>query len=161
MGTLETELAPHVGALNDYPRIYADANVPAGVLSYMRERLGWDVLAVVEHDDLRRARDEEHYRVARQLRRTLVSLDRDFVDEERFPLADSGGVIVLSAPNERGLAKLLLKVDRAYFRPRGRGGSAETPVPLLGQKIEVHPDWVDPSRPRSRRRRRRKAPFGI
>ena len=154
MGTLETELAPHVEALTGRPRIYADANVPAGVLSYMRERLGWDVLAVVEHDDLRRARDEEHYRVARQLRRTLVSLDRDFVDEARFPIADSGGVIVLSAPDERGLAKLLLKVDRAYFRSRGGGRGAETEGPLLGQKIEVHPDWSDPTRPPSRRRRK-------
>ena len=151
MGTLETELAPHVDALTGHPRIYADANVPAGILRYMRERLGWDVLAVVEDDDLRRARDEEHYRVARQLRRTLVSLDRDFVDETRFPLADSGGVIVLSAPDEQGLAKLLLKVDRAYFRPRGHGD--ETAVPLLGQKIEVHPDWSDPARPPTRRRR--------
>ena len=50
----------------------------------MRERLGWDVLFVVEHDDLRRARDIEHYRLARQLGRTLVTLDRDYIDDRSF-----------------------------------------------------------------------------
>ena len=33
--------------------------------------LKWDVLFVMDHPDLRRARDIEHYRLARQLRRTL------------------------------------------------------------------------------------------
>ena len=55
MGTLSTELAPHVERLAN-PRVYADANVPAGIVTFMRERLQWDVLAVIEHDDLRRAR---------------------------------------------------------------------------------------------------------
>ena len=36
------------------PRVYADANIPAGVVGYMRARLGWDVLFVIEHADLRR-----------------------------------------------------------------------------------------------------------
>ena len=67
MGTLSSELAPHVERLTARPRIYADANVPAGLIAYMRDHLQWDVLFVLEHDDLRRARDIEHYRLARQL----------------------------------------------------------------------------------------------
>ena len=46
--------------------MYIDANVPVGLVRFMRRHLGWDVLFVMEHDELRRARDEEHYRYVRQ-----------------------------------------------------------------------------------------------
>ena len=59
---------------------------------------------MIEHDDLRRARDIEHYRLARQLRRTLVTLDRDYLDDRRFPPAESGGVLVILRADERRLA---------------------------------------------------------
>ena len=55
MGTLSTELAPHAQRLSSRPRIYADANVPAGIVAHMRLRLHWDVLFVLEEADLRRA----------------------------------------------------------------------------------------------------------
>ena len=57
MGTLSSELAPHAERLVPRPRIYADANVPAGLVAYMRVHLHWDVLFVLEQDDLRRAPD--------------------------------------------------------------------------------------------------------
>ena len=94
---------------NTPPRIYADANMPNGVVSFMRTRLGWDVFFVMEHDELRRARDTEHYRLARQLARTLVTLDRDYEDDRRFPPAEGAGVIVFSAPDERRLCRLLTR----------------------------------------------------
>ena len=72
--------------------------------------LHWDVLFVLEEDDLRRAPDVKHYRLAQQLRRTLVTLDRDYLDDRRFPPAESGGVLVDQAPDERQLSALL---DRA------------------------------------------------
>ena len=50
MGTLATELAPHAEQLSPRPRIYADANVPAGLVGYMRRHLQWDVLFVLEED---------------------------------------------------------------------------------------------------------------
>src|SRR3970282_1607229 len=62
MGTLGSELGPHAGRISGQPRLYVDANVPAGLVAFMRTRLRWDVLFVLEHDDLRRARDGEHYR---------------------------------------------------------------------------------------------------
>ena len=80
MGTLWSELASVADDVAEGPRVYADANVPAGLVSYMRTTLGWDVLFVIEHADLRRARDIEHFRLARQLRRTLVTLDRPILD---------------------------------------------------------------------------------
>jgi hypothetical protein len=61
MGTLASELRPIAEELSGAPRVYVDANMPAGVVSFMRRDLGWDVLFVMEHDDLRRARDIVHY----------------------------------------------------------------------------------------------------
>ncbi len=136
MGTLSTELAPHADRLSPHPRVYADANVPAGLVAHMRHRLGWDVLFVLEERDLRRASDLRHYRLAQQLRRTLVTLDRDYLDDKRFPPQEGSGVVVLSAPNERALRALLTRVGRAIFATE-RGEA----VPLKGRKLHVHPDW--------------------
>ena len=86
--------------LTDAPRVYCDANLPAGLIRFMRERLGWDVLFVLEEPRLRRASDIEHFRLAAQLRRTLLTLDRDYLDDARFPPAEGCGVLVLSAPDE-------------------------------------------------------------
>ena len=63
MGTLASELGAHAARIAGVPRIYVDANVPAGLVTFMRGTLRWDVLFVIEHDDLRRARDGEHYRL--------------------------------------------------------------------------------------------------
>ncbi len=57
MGTLATELASEAARRGSGLRIYVDANVPAGMVGVMRRQLGWDVLFVMEHAELRRARD--------------------------------------------------------------------------------------------------------
>src|SRR5919109_1946237 len=107
MRTLSSELTSYVAESAPAPRIYADANIPNGVVDYMRGALRWDVLFVLEHDDLRRASDAQHYRLARQLGRTLVTLDRDYMDDRRFPPDQGAGLIVFSAPDERWLRKLM------------------------------------------------------
>ena len=120
------------------PRIYADANVPAGLVEYMRARLDWDVLFVLEEHELRRAPDVKHYRLAQQLRRTLVTMDRDYLDDRRFPPEESGGVLVISAPGAPELLALLKRVDRTLFR----AVAVDPPVlPLEGRKLQVHTDW--------------------
>ena len=142
MGTLSTELAPHAERLSPRPRIYADANVPAGLVAYMRERLDWDVLFVIEDEGLRRAPDVRHYRLAQQLRRTLITMDRDYLDDRRFPPAEGGGVLVINAPDERLLAALLGRIDRALFRQQDEGGDAlSVALPLAGRKMQAHTDW--------------------
>jgi hypothetical protein len=135
MGTLSSELGPVAEAVTDRPRLYADANVPAGLVSFMRDRLRWDVLFVMEHPDLRRARDREHFRLARQLRRTLVTLDRDYLDDRAFPPAEGSGVLVIAAPDERGLSALLTRIDADLFAPPAG------PLPLDGRKLHAHSDW--------------------
>jgi hypothetical protein len=139
MGTLSSELAPHAERLTARPRIYADANMPAGIVAHMRTRLKWDVLFVIEEDDLRRAPDEKHYQLAQQLCRTLVTMDRDYLDDRRFPPLEGAGVLVVQAPDERQLSSLLDRVHRVLFHP----DPAEDPValPLAGRKLQVHSDW--------------------
>lgn len=135
MGTLSSELGPLVEQVADQPRVYADANMPNGVVAFMRAKLGWDVLFVMEHDDLRRARDIEHFRLARQLGRTLVTLDRDYLDDRAFPAEEGAGVIVFCVPDERWLRKLLTRMDRDLFR-----ASDARPLPLERRKVEWHID---------------------
>jgi hypothetical protein len=139
MGTLSSELAPHAERLTARPRIYADANVPAGIVAHMRTRLRWDVLYVLEEDDLRRAPDERHYELARQLCRTLVTMDRDYLDDRRFPPEACGGVLVVQAPNERLLSSLLDRVHRMLFHPDA--AADPVPLPLAGRKLQVNTDW--------------------
>jgi len=131
MGTLSSELNPLAARLVEAPRIYADANMPSGVVTFMRTRLRWDVLFVLEHDDLRRARDTEHYRLARQLGRTIVTLDRDYIDDRLFPPADGAGVIVFWAPDEQRLRALLKDADQTLFRAEGAPS-----LPLEGRKLQ-------------------------
>ena len=138
MGTLWSELGPVAESVTDRPRVYADANVPAGIITFMREKLRWDVLCVMDHPDLRRARDTEHYRLARQLRRTLITLDRDYLDDRKFPPAQGSGVLVIAAPDERGLAKLLTRLDAHLF--------ASDTLPLDGRKLHAHSDWAAPQK---------------
>jgi hypothetical protein len=134
MGTLWFELGPIAESAADRPRVYVDANVPAGVVAFMRDTLRWDVLFVMEQPDLRRARDIEHYRLARQLRRTLVTMDRDYLDDRKFPPALGSGVLVIAAPDERGLAALLARLDAHLF--------AAHLLPLDGRKLHAHSDWT-------------------
>src|SRR5215510_7908992 len=139
MGTLFEELAPHAERLVPQPRIYADANVPAGLVAYMRERLHWDVLFVLEEADLRRAPDVKHYQLAQQLRRTLVTLDRDYLDDRRFPPGDCAGLVVINAPNERELTALLDRIDRQLFHVESSDDTAA--LPLAGRKLQLNTDW--------------------
>jgi len=134
MGSLSSELATHAERLTARPRIYADANVPAGIVAHMRTHLQWDVLFVLEADDLRRAPDTRHYQLAEQLRRTLVTMDRDYLDDRRFPPAQGGGVLVINAPDETQLASLLDRVDRRLFQ-------GEEGLPLAHRKLQINSDW--------------------
>lgn len=136
MGTLASELAPHAERIAK-PRVYVDANVPAGLVAHMRRALDWDVLFVMEEPDLRRASDLRHFQLAQQLRRTLVTLDRDYLDDRRFPPDESAGILVVSAPDDRQFSALLTRVHRVLFDPDG----ARPALPLERRKLEVHTDW--------------------
>jgi hypothetical protein len=139
VGTLSSELAPHAERLSPHPRIYADANVPAGLVHHMRHRLQWDVLFVLEEEELRRAPDIRHYRLAHDLRRTLVTMDRDYLDDRRFPPGETSGVLVIHAPDELQLTKLVDRIDRSLFHPNPEGTAV---IPVDGRKLHLHSDWT-------------------
>ena len=145
MGTFASELGGRAAQIAGQPRVYVDANIPAGLVGFMRRSLSWDVLFVLEHEDLRRARDDEHYRLARQLRRTLITLDRDYLDDRLFPPSESGGVLVLTAPTENGLLALLKRLDKEMLRTPAGADSGDTmfdeTLPLAGRKLHLHVDW--------------------
>jgi hypothetical protein len=104
--------------------------------------------------------------MARQLCRTLITLDHDYFDDAAFPPGGCGGVIVVSAPDEHAMAKVLGRVDRFVFGRRKGASAAEPavdPLPLRGQKLHAHADWGLPPVPakmtsQARRRRRRSRP---
>jgi predicted nuclease of predicted toxin-antitoxin system len=141
--SLSSELAALAERRAERPRVYADANLPAGIVEFMRERLKWDVFFVMEHDELRRATDDEHFRRARDMRRTLVSLDHDYLDDRRFPPPQTAGILILNAPNERLLARLLSRLDQQLFRARSGpdAGAAAAVLPLDRRKLDAHLDW--------------------
>lgn len=134
MGTLWSELTP-LAAGTGRPRVYADANVPVGLVRFMRTALDWDVLAVIEQPDLRRARDDEHFRLARQVGRTLITLDHDYLDDRRFPPDRGAGVLVLQAPAAGAFEHLLRRLDTGLFR------ASPSALPLEGRKLHAHVDW--------------------
>lgn len=138
MGTLASELAPHADRLSPRPRVYADANVPASLVAHMRDALDWDVLFVLEDAALRRAPDLTHFRLAQQMRRTLITLDRDYLDDRRFPPSESAGVIVIHAPDDRQYLALVARIDRHLF---DQGHVTRPALPLEGQKLQLHTDW--------------------
>lgn len=140
MRTLASELGAHYDQDVTAPRVYVDANVPLRLVNLMRQRLGWDTFAVIEHEDLRRATDLRHFRLARQMRRTLISLDRDYLDDKRFPREESGGLVVISAPNERAFVRLLQGLARDWRSSPARLGAQESAaLPLLGAKLHLQP----------------------
>ena len=69
---------------------------------------------------------------------TLISLDRYYLDDRRYPPAESSGVLIINAPNERELTGLLTRVDRALFQVPESGSA---PLPLEGRKLQVFSDW--------------------
>jgi uncharacterized protein DUF5615 len=149
MGSLASGLRPVAARLSAAPRVYVDANVPWGAVAFMREVLRWDALFVVEEPDLRRARDRAHFQRAVDLGRTLITLDHDFADPQRFPPGEGPGVVICTAPDEAALKRLLQHLDRTVLRLAPDGE-----LPLRGRTIELTLDVLCPKAPARRRRSR-------
>jgi hypothetical protein len=66
-------------------------------------------------------------------------MDRDYLDDRRFPPGESGGVLVVQAPDERQLSALLDRLDRMMFQQDDADETAA--LPLVGRKLQVNTDW--------------------
>lgn len=74
------------------PRFYADENFPTIATEILRRR-GADALTVQEAGR-RRHPDENHTAEALRLGRVLITCDRDYLDERRFPLIHCPAIII-------------------------------------------------------------------
>jgi hypothetical protein len=50
-------------------------------------------------------------------------------------------VLVIHAPNERELARLLARVDRVLFKTGSDAGVLGPTLPLEGRKLQANTDW--------------------
>ena len=93
-------------------RIYADKNIERSVVEDLR-KAGMDVLWVGEETLLSNQTDDLfHYEEARKRQSYLLTHDKDFWDDLKYPLHRSPGVIILSHTPEPGLGALLVRLLR-------------------------------------------------
>jgi hypothetical protein len=69
-------------------------------------------------------------------------MDRDYLDDRRFPPDVGSGVLVINAPDQNQLTLLLERIDRTLFGSSGTNATAESvALPLAGRKLQVNSDW--------------------
>ncbi|MBW2739898.1 MAG: DUF5615 family PIN-like protein [Deltaproteobacteria bacterium] len=79
-------------------RFLVDENVPEDLISVLRER-GYNTKAVTECE-LKGRDDKEIFGLARKENRVLVTQDKDFLNDKRFPIQRNPGLAVLPAYSE-------------------------------------------------------------
>lgn len=92
------------------PRIYADMDVPKYLIDYARDKLKWDIFCVRENDELMEQHDYYHFERAKQLKRILLSFDDAFLNNRRFKLLETDGIIVFSNPGKSQLDSLIILI---------------------------------------------------
>jgi len=80
-------------------RLLADANLPSGLVGVLRKR-GIEVRAAQELR-MHRLPDEQILQQAAKRGLFLITLDRDFWSDDRFPLQSSGRLVFVDARDER------------------------------------------------------------
>jgi hypothetical protein len=135
-------------------RIYADNNVSQDVVELLRQS-GMNVLWVAEEPELRRHRDDKfHYGQAGKLGRYLLTSDRDFWDDRKFPLLQSPGLILLDSddPQTAKYLPVILKKIIVEYNPTANPlylGRTKTKLSSEGIVIKIiDPDTSKPSRDR-------------
>ncbi len=94
-------------------RFYADADVPAQVVAYLRQR-GHKCITAAEMGFERRD-DAFHYAYAKRQRRILLTLDKDFLNLRKYPLQRHPGIIVVE-PGVLGGPKAIQEILRRLFQ---------------------------------------------
>jgi predicted nuclease of predicted toxin-antitoxin system len=80
-------------------KLCADANVPREIIAELR-RAGIPVVAASE-EGLAKRSDEEILAWTKRIGRVLLTLDRDFWDDRKFPLRKSPGIIFIDVKSEK------------------------------------------------------------
>ncbi|HPA45850.1 MAG TPA: DUF5615 family PIN-like protein [Thermodesulfobacteriota bacterium] len=79
-------------------RFLIDENIPAKVCAFLRKKKF--NLQTLQEADLNGRDDEAIFQYAKQKDRILITRDRHFLNERRFPLQNSPGVAILSCPSD-------------------------------------------------------------
>lgn len=114
-------------------RFYADNNIAQEIVGHLRASR-MDVLWVAEDPKLLRQKDDSfHYRKAGELRRYLLTNDLDFWNDQKFPLKDCPGLVLLTTA-DNSLAKYLPVLLRKFIKDYN---PLSEPLYLNGVKIKV------------------------
>ncbi len=99
-------------------RFYIDHDVD-GVVVEMLRWLKYDV-ETAKDIGAEAQRDEWHFRRAFRTKRVLLTKDKDYLDDERFPLSQTRGVIILNidTANPTEIARSLEVIDLVLSRLR-------------------------------------------
>jgi predicted nuclease of predicted toxin-antitoxin system len=119
-------------------RFYADNNIESEIVEFLRGSKT-DVLWIAEAPDLRRQQDDAfHYVRAKELGRYLLTRDLDFWNDQRFPLKDSPGLIILATEDielSKYLPLLLRKLITEY-------SPIDEPIYLDGIKMKLDANGI-------------------
>ena len=119
-------------------RFYADNDITREVVDHLRAA-DMDVVWVAEVPELRKQKDDSfHYRRASQLRRYLLTDDMDFWNDQKFPIKDCPGLVLLTT-SDRSIAKYLPVLLRKLIRDYN---PLPEPLYLDGVKIKVSGEGI-------------------
>lgn len=90
-------------------RVYGDADLEAELEDYLRNHK-WINYEGARELGFSGRDDEHHYREASKRERVLVTHDEDFLNNAKFPLQETDGVIVIKRGG--GLAAQLIALER-------------------------------------------------
>lgn len=135
------------------PKIFVDSSVPRECVEYMRSVLKWDVVQFVEHLSSSGVTLESAvYERARTDNRIFLTKNLNYLNDERFPLRLSPGIIVLDVgamePEEinlvlgrhyQFLGGCLSKISTYFRRSKMRITNTGWFLEVLGRNSEV--EW--------------------
>jgi len=114
-------------------RFYSDNNIEQSIVEFLRKS-NLDVLWITEIPNLRKQQEDIfHYLKARKLRRYLLTRDLDFWNDQRFPLKNSPGVVIITTEDTsivNYLPMLLRKLINDY-------NTLPEPLYLDGVKLKL------------------------
>jgi Domain of unknown function (DUF5615) len=101
------------------PRFYADQNFPNDLVGYLRRDAKPRVNVWTAADKGYASRDDEfHFAFAAQNGRILLTIDDDYLDNRRFPLQETAGLVVFTGftNDSSAVAQQLFHIQFGLYR---------------------------------------------
>src|SRR5215207_5455287 len=124
-------------------RFYADEDVPRQAVKVLRQK-GYDVRTVQEAGK-RGHPDENHLAAAKKQDRILITCDRDYLNDWRFPLHTSPTLVVCDFGT--GTTDEVFATFYCLGMLEASGQMPGGQVPIMGVKIDANPsEWIEKTR---------------